>query len=110
MLAGAGAAVPLVTLLVVTYATSGHLFNPAYDYLYHLELGYPLNYHADWSITDIRYIPQNLGDHAVQRARDHARATTPSARPAATPLCVAGDRPRPVRPGLPAGHARTRSA
>ena len=60
MLAGAGAAVPLVTLLVVTYATSGHLFNPAYDYLYHNELGYPLNYHPDWSITDIRYIPQNL--------------------------------------------------
>ncbi|HEX7491562.1 MAG TPA: hypothetical protein VF337_07640 [Candidatus Limnocylindrales bacterium] len=60
MLAGAGAAVPLVSLLVITYATSGHLFNPAYDYLYHNELGYPLNYHADWSITDIRYIPQNL--------------------------------------------------
>jgi hypothetical protein len=60
MLAGAGAAVPLVSLLVITYATSGHLFNPAYDYLYHNELAYPLNYHADWSITDIRYIPQNL--------------------------------------------------
>jgi hypothetical protein len=64
MLAAAGAAVPLVTLLVVTYATSGHLFNPAYDYLYHIELveyGGVFNYHADWSITDIRYIPQNLG-------------------------------------------------
>jgi hypothetical protein len=60
MLAGAGAAVPLVSLLVITYATSGHLFNPAYDYLYHNELAYPLSYHADWSITDIRYIPQNL--------------------------------------------------
>ena len=64
MLAGAGAAVPLVTLLVVTYATSGHLFNPAYDYLYHVELanyGGVFNYHADWSITDIRYVPQNIG-------------------------------------------------
>ncbi|HEX7496512.1 MAG TPA: hypothetical protein VF349_07750 [Candidatus Limnocylindrales bacterium] len=61
MLAGAGAAVPLLTLLVVTYATSGHLFNPAYDYLYHLELGYPFGYNADWSITDFRYIPQNFG-------------------------------------------------
>ena len=60
MLAGAGAAVPVVTLLVVTYATSGHLFNPAYDYLYHNELSYPLNYHSDWSITDLRYLPQNL--------------------------------------------------
>ncbi|MGZ6272775.1 MAG: hypothetical protein ACXWM8_00565, partial [Candidatus Limnocylindrales bacterium] len=61
LLAGAGAAVPLLTLLVVTYATSGHLFNPAYDYLYHIELGYPFDYHADWAITDLRYIPQNLG-------------------------------------------------
>jgi hypothetical protein len=59
LLAGTGAAVPLLTLLVVTYATSGHLFNPAYDYLYRLELGYPLGYHTDWSITDLRYIPQN---------------------------------------------------
>jgi hypothetical protein len=62
MLAGAGAAVPLFTLLVITYATSGHLFNPAYDYLYHVELGYTyFNYNPEWSITDIRYIPQNIG-------------------------------------------------
>jgi hypothetical protein len=61
LLAGAGAAVPVLTLLIVTYATSGQLFNPAYDYLYHLELAYPFGYHADWSISDIRYIPQNLG-------------------------------------------------
>jgi hypothetical protein len=60
MLAGAGAAVPILTLLVVTYATSGHLFNPAYDYLYRLELGYPFGYNGNWSITDLRYIPQNL--------------------------------------------------
>ncbi len=64
MLAGAGAAIPLVVLLVVTYATSGHLFNPAYDYLYHVELSEyrgVFDYHSDWSITDIRYIPQNIG-------------------------------------------------
>ena len=62
LLAGSGAAVPLVTLLVVTYATSGHLFNPAYDYLYHYEVSTgAFNYNPDWSITDIRYIPQNLG-------------------------------------------------
>jgi hypothetical protein len=62
MLAGAGAAVPLFTLLVITYASSGHLFNPAYDYLYHQELGYTMfNYNGAWSITDIRYIPQNIG-------------------------------------------------
>jgi hypothetical protein len=64
MLAGAGAMIPLVSLLVITYATSGHLFNPAYDYLYYHEVdiyGGVFPYHADWSITDIRYIPQNLG-------------------------------------------------
>jgi hypothetical protein len=63
LLAGAGAAVPVVTLLVVTYATSGQLFNPAYDYLYQRELvayGSVLNYNADFSISDLRYIPQNL--------------------------------------------------
>ena len=62
MLAGAGAAVPLVTLLVVTYATSGQLFNPAYEYLYRDEVvRYAvLNYNPSWSITDFRYIPQNL--------------------------------------------------
>jgi hypothetical protein len=40
------------------------LFNPAYDYLYYHEVdiyGGVFPYHADWSITDIRYIPQNLG-------------------------------------------------
>ncbi len=59
--AGLGAAVPVVALLAYTQASTGHLFNPAYDYLYHLELGYTyLNYHADWSVEDIRYVPQNL--------------------------------------------------
>jgi hypothetical protein len=64
MLAGAGAAVPLVALLVYTYAGTGHLFNPAYNYLYQNELAYAaygLPYNAAWSIEDIRYIPQNLG-------------------------------------------------
>jgi hypothetical protein len=64
LLAGAGALVPLVTLLVVTYSTSGFLFNPAYEYQYEKEAsgyGSVLNYHPDWSITDLRYVPQNLG-------------------------------------------------
>jgi len=61
LLAGAGAMVPLVALLVYTYAGTGHLFSPVYDYLYHQELGYTfLNYHAGWSIEDLRYVPQNL--------------------------------------------------
>jgi hypothetical protein len=64
LLAGAGAAVPLAALLVYTYAATGQLFNPAYQYQYGVELGVyggVLNYNPDWSITDVRYIPQNLG-------------------------------------------------
>jgi hypothetical protein len=64
MLAGAGAAVPVVALVVYTYAVTGQLFNPAYQYQYGVELvgyGSILNYNPAWSITDIRYIPQNLG-------------------------------------------------
>ncbi len=43
--------------------TTGHVFNPAYDYLYGLEAsGYPsLGYHPAWSMEDPRYVPQNLG-------------------------------------------------
>jgi hypothetical protein len=65
MLAGAGAAIPLVALLVYTFASTGHLFNPAYDYLYHQELGYGtafgLDYNPSFSIEDLRYIPHNIG-------------------------------------------------
>lgn len=63
MLAGAGAAVPLVALLVYTYASTGELFNPAYNYQYTLELGYisaGLPYHPNLSIEDLGYVPQNL--------------------------------------------------
>ena len=63
LLAGAGAAIPVAALLVATYAASGHLFNPAYDFQYQREAaGYWwLNYHPDWNISDLRYVPQNLG-------------------------------------------------
>jgi hypothetical protein len=65
MLAGAGAAIPLVALLVYTFASTGHLFNPAYDYLYHQELGYGtmfgLDYNPHFSIEDLGYIPHNIG-------------------------------------------------
>ena len=61
LLAGAGAMVPLVALLAYTYADTGHVFSPVYDFLYRQELGYTfLNYHAAWSIEDLRYVPQNL--------------------------------------------------
>ncbi len=60
---GAGAFLPVAVLLLYTYATTGAFLHPGYDYQYQLEAnGYPtLGYHADWSIEDIRYIPQNLG-------------------------------------------------
>ena len=61
--AGVGAALPIGLLVLYNVATTGHLFNPAYDYLYELEVrGYPsLGYHAAWSIEDPRYLAQNAG-------------------------------------------------
>ncbi len=60
--AGLGAALPVAALLVYNVVATGHLFNPAYDYLYQLEArGYPtLGYHPEWAVEDPRYIPQNL--------------------------------------------------
>jgi hypothetical protein len=61
--AAAGAAVPIGLLVLYNLFTTGHLFHPGYDYLYDLETrGYPsLGYHADWSMEDPRYLPQNAG-------------------------------------------------
>jgi hypothetical protein len=63
-----GAALPLVALLAYNLAGTGHVFNPAYEYLYRYEVGaYPdLGYHAFWSIEDPRYIPQNLAIMLLQ--------------------------------------------
>ncbi|MGZ6340216.1 MAG: hypothetical protein ACXWMX_00040 [Candidatus Limnocylindrales bacterium] len=60
--ASLGAALPILGLLAYNVASTGHPFDPAYDYLYQLEaIGYPdLGYHPGWSIEDIRYLPQNL--------------------------------------------------
>ncbi len=49
--AGLGAAIPLALLLVYNLAATGHVFNPAYDYLYRTEyVGYlpplPPTYHC----------------------------------------------------------------
>jgi hypothetical protein len=63
LLAGAGVAIPVAALLVYTYTATGHLFNPAYDYIYESEIGsygQLFGYHAGWSIEDLRYIPQNV--------------------------------------------------
>ncbi len=64
--AALGAAIPVVGLVLYNLITTGHLFHPAYEYLYQVETGfYPLlfpylEYHPEWSIEDPRYIPQNL--------------------------------------------------
>jgi hypothetical protein len=60
--AGLGAALPLLALVLYNVATTGHVFHPAYEYLYVLESnGYPtLGYHPDWAVEDPRYLPQNL--------------------------------------------------
>ena len=59
--AGIGAAIPIGLLLAYNMATTGHLFHPGYEYLYKLESrGYAaLGYNPDWSIEDVRYLPQN---------------------------------------------------
>ena len=61
--AGLGTALPLGLLVAYNLVSSGHVVQPAYDYLYRIEAaGYPtLGYHLDWSIEDPRYLPQNLG-------------------------------------------------
>jgi hypothetical protein len=61
--AGLGAALPVLALVIYNVVTTGHIFHPAYDYLYALEAnGYPtLGYRPEWSVEDPRYIPQNLG-------------------------------------------------
>jgi hypothetical protein len=60
--AGLGALIPIAALGAFTVVSTGHLFNPAYDYLYRLETGgYPtLGYRPDWGLEDIRYLPHNL--------------------------------------------------
>ena len=61
--AGVGAVVPVGALLLYTFATTGSVLHPGYDYQYRLEAsGYPtLGYNPEWSVEDPRYVPQNLG-------------------------------------------------
>ena len=61
--AALGMAIPVGVLLAYNLAVSGTLLNPVYEALYRYEVwAYPdLNYHAAWSLQDLRYIPQNLG-------------------------------------------------
>ena len=60
--AALGTAIPLAGLALYNVASTGQLFNPAYQHLYELEATYyrPLGYNLDWEIEDIRYLPQNF--------------------------------------------------
>ena len=77
--AGLGAAIPVALLVIYNVAATGHIFNPAYEYLYETEfLGYlpplPPNYHCPFTlefcetlridrslgIEDIGHVPLNL--------------------------------------------------
>ena len=58
--AGIGAAIPVMILLGYNVATTGHIFHPAYDYLYKHEYRPVAAFWNDrWNIEDPRYIPQN---------------------------------------------------
>ena len=61
--AGLGASIPVALLLVYNLSTTGHVLHPGYEWQYQKEArDYEiLGYHADWSIEDLRYLPQNLG-------------------------------------------------
>ena len=72
--AGLGAAVPILALVALQRRHDGHVFHPAYDYLYPLEAnGYPtLGYHPEWSVED----------PAVHPPEPRHRPVRPAGRPA----------------------------
>mgnify|MGYP001815044585 CR=1 FL=1 len=60
--AGVGAVIPVLFLVLYNVATTGHVFHPAYEYLYQNEYRpRPELVNPDWGIEDVRYIPQNAG-------------------------------------------------
>jgi hypothetical protein len=60
--AGVGAAIPLGLLVAYNVATTGHVFHPAYEYLYQVEYRpRPELVNPEWGIEDLRYVPQNAG-------------------------------------------------
>jgi len=89
--AALGAAIPLTALVGYNLISTGHVFHPAYEYLYQAEAyGYPsLGYETDWGIEDPRYIPRNLGI-ALFSTPAFLPDIIPAALGAHTPLCVEG--------------------
>ena len=58
--AGIGAVIPVLVLLGYNVATTGHIFHPAYEYLYRNEYRPVAAFWNDsWLIEDPRYLPQN---------------------------------------------------
>ena len=58
---GIGVAIPLVGLVLYNLASTGQVFNPAYNAIARIEYHpLPALYHAGWGVEDLRYIPQNL--------------------------------------------------
>jgi hypothetical protein len=95
--AAIGAVLPVAALLGYTWLTTGSVLHPGYDYQYQLEAnGYPtLGYHPDWSVEDIRYVPQNLGIMlaALPELLPNIKPDTLGVYPV-RPLCVAPDTTR----------------
>lgn len=62
--AGVGAIIPVALLVTYNVVATGHVFNPAYEYLYQTEyLGYmppDLQINRDYAIEDIRHVPVNM--------------------------------------------------
>ena len=55
-----GSAIPVLFLLLYNVGTTGHLFHPAYEYLYQTEYRpRPDLVNPAWGIEDVRYVPQN---------------------------------------------------
>ena len=79
---------PWRSLLVYNLAVTGHVFNPAYDYIAQNEYHPPGGqYHADWAIEDLRYVPGNAvimlalaARAAVQDAPTAPASSAPSRR------------------------------
>jgi hypothetical protein len=60
--AGVGSVIPVLFLLLYNVVSTGHVFHPAYEYLYQNEYRpQPELVNPDWGIEDPRYVPQNAG-------------------------------------------------
>ncbi|MBA3626713.1 MAG: hypothetical protein H0W60_03115 [Chloroflexi bacterium] len=59
--AGLGAVIPVAMLLLYNLTATGHVFHPAYEYLYDTEYSPrpELIRYGEWAIEDPRYVPQN---------------------------------------------------